>query len=98
MQCQKTTTTPQLKTGNAWAGCPPWQFKQSALDFRVEFPGQGKRCGAGRQRLSFPLVLTGSGCNAEHMMEQDADVPDAAWLHQSALCSMADTAEKLRAV
>lgn len=84
----------QLKNGNAWAGCPPWQFKQSAFDFRVEFPGHGKRCGAGRKRLSFLLVPTGSECNAEHMMEQDADVLGAAWLHQSALCSVADTAER----
>lgn len=58
----KKTQHPPVKNGNAWAGCPPWQFKQSALDFRVEFPEQGKRCGAGRKRLSFPLVPTGSGC------------------------------------
>lgn len=45
----------------------------------------------------FPLVPTGSGHNAEHMMEQDADVLDAAWLRQSALCSVVDIAEKLRA-
>lgn len=30
-------------------------------------------------------------------MEQDAGVLDAARLHQSALCSVADIAEKLRA-
>lgn len=89
----KKQNTPQLKNENAWARCPPWQFKQSALDFRVEFPRQSKRWGAGRKRLSLPLA-----CQLdEHVMEQDADVLDAAWLHQSALCSMADIAEKLRA-
>lgn len=44
--------------GNAWVGCPPWHFYQSALDFRAEFPGQGKSWGAGRRRLSSPLAPT----------------------------------------
>lgn len=47
-------------------------------------------------RLSSPLAPPGSGCNADHMMEEGR-MQLYLMQHQSALCSVANLAERLRA-